>query len=244
MKQNKLLIAIAFGAVILFVVVVVFQNKENTNISNKISSESNTTNNSNDKNINEVNSSDYVVAHDQIANLPIENLSLEEKDGLLQMREEEKLAHDVYIALYEKWGVSAFSNIAKSELTHTESIRYLLERYNIEDPVKDNAVGVFSNKTFSDLYINLVTKGQESLVSALMVGATIEDLDIKDLNDLAKKVDNQDVLEIYDNLNRGSRNHLRSFSKQLEKQGVSYSAQYLSQEEINIILSANQEKGR
>lgn len=67
--------------------------------------------------------------------------------------------------MYEKWGVNAFSNIAKSELTHTESVRYLLERYNIEDPVKENTVGVFSNKIFSDLYTNLVAKGQESLAS-------------------------------------------------------------------------------
>jgi hypothetical protein len=242
MKQNKLLIATAFVVVILFVVVVIFQNRENTN--NKITGESGVINNNSDKNVNEVNSSDYIVAHAQIANLPIETLSAEEKDGLLQMREEEKLAHDVYITLYEKWGVNAFGNIAKSELTHTESVRYLLERYNIEDPVKENIVGVFSNQTFSDLYNNLVAKGQESLVSALMVGATIEDLDIKDLNDLSKTVDNQDILEIYDNLNRGSRNHLRSFSKQLSKQGETYSAQYLSQAEIDNIVNSSQEKGR
>jgi len=135
------------------------------------------------------------------------------------------------------------SDIAE-HLPEVESIRYLLERYDIEDPVKENTVGVFSNQTFSDLYTNLVAKGQESLVSALIVGTTIEDLDIKDLNDLSATVDNQDILEIYANLNRGSRNHLRSFSKQLAKQGETYSAQYLTQEEINNILNSRQEKGQ
>lgn len=31
-------------------------------------------------------------------------------EGLLYMREEEKLARDVYIALYEKWGLRTFLN--------------------------------------------------------------------------------------------------------------------------------------
>jgi hypothetical protein len=187
--------------------------------------------------------SDYIIPHNQIASLPMETLSLEERDGLIVMREEEKLAHDVYITLYEKWGLNIFRNIAQSESTHTESVRYLLARYDIEDPVKENAVGIFINPSFVELYNNLVAQGEESLTSALVVGATIEDLDIKDLNELSEKVDNQDILEIYSNLTKGSRNHLRSFSGQLEKQGVSYSAQYLSQEEINIILSSDQEGG-
>jgi hypothetical protein len=228
--------------VILFAVLIIIQNQKNISTTDSALSENNKMNNANNS-VNVVDDSDYIVAHNQIASLPIETLSTGERDGLIMMREEEKLAHDVYITLYEKWGVNAFSNIAKSELTHTESVRYLLERYNIEDPVKDNTIGVFSNKTFSDLYTNLVAKGQESLVSALMVGATIEDLDIKDLNELSAKVDNKDILEIYTNLTRGSRNHLRSFSKQLSKQGETYSAQYLTQEEINNILNSSQEKG-
>ncbi|MBN2884330.1 DUF2202 domain-containing protein [Patescibacteria group bacterium] len=187
--------------------------------------------------------SDYIIPHNQIADLPIENLSTEERDSLIMMREEEKLAHDVYTTLYEKWGLNIFRNIAQSESTHTDSVRYLLERYDIEDPVKDDAVGVFTNPTFTELYNSLVAQGEESLASALIVGATIEDLDIKDLNELSQIVNNADILEIYNNLNRGSRNHLRSFSRQLDRQGVRYSAQYLSQAEVDVILGSGQEQG-
>jgi len=243
MKQNKLVVISVVLIVVFIAVIVVTQGNKNSKIYSKNANKNSTINSNNDNNVNIVDDSDYIVAHNQVANLPIETLSTEERDGLIMMREEEKLAHDVYVTLYEKWGVNAFSNIAKSELTHTESVRYLLERYNIEDPVKDNTIGVFSNTTFSSLYTNLVAKGQESLVSALMVGATIEDLDIKDLNELSAKVDNKDILEIYANLTRGSRNHLRSFSKQLSKQGEAYSAQYLTQEEINNILNSGQERG-
>lgn len=242
MKQNKLIIIGVAMVIVLAMVVIIIQNQTNINTTGNVPSENNIINKTND-NVSIVDDNDYIVAHDQIASLPIETLSTEERDGLIMMREEEKLAHDVYLTLYEKWGVNAFSNIAKSELTHTESVGYLLERYNIEDPVKDNTIGAFSNKTFSDLYTSLVAKGQKSLVSALMVGATIEDLDIKDLNELSAKVDNKDILEIYTNLTRGSRNHLRSFSKQLSKQGETYSAQYLTQEEINNIINSSQERG-
>lgn len=190
-----------------------------------------------------VDHSDFVVAGNHVVNLPIEELTDDEVKGLMIMREEEKLAHDVYITLYNKWGLNVFKNISKSELTHTEAVKYLIERYKLEDPVKDGSIGVFTKKEFADLYKSLVEKGNISLLSALQVGATIEDLDIKDLKDNYAKTDNQDIKVVYDNLERGSRNHIRAFSRQIEKNEGSYTAQYLTQEEINLILSSPQEKG-
>lgn len=238
MKRNKLIIASTFVIVAVLAIFLIITT----------SSKNQANNNNNTENIQSlaseaVDSSDYIVAHSQLEGLPIEELSSEESNGLIIMREEEKLAHDVYITLYERWGLNTFSNIAKSELTHTESIRYLIERYALEDPVKENTVGNFSNPIFTKLYTDLVAQGSKSLGEALIVGATIEDLDIKDLNELSAQVNNQDILEIYDNLTRGSRNHLRSFTKQLQKQGLSYSAQYLTQAEIDAIISSSQERG-
>ncbi len=190
-----------------------------------------------------VDSSDFVVASNHVINLPTEELTSDEINGLIIMREEEKLAHDVYITLYDKWKLNIFQNISESESTHTESVKYLIERYNLEDPVKDLSIGVFTKIEFSDLYKSLVAKGSNSLLDALQVGATIEDLDIKDLKDHYLKTDNQDIKVVYGNLERGSRNHLRAFSRQIEKNGGNYKAQYLTQEEIDLILSSAQEKG-
>jgi len=190
-----------------------------------------------------VDSSDFVVAANHVNNLPIEELSSDEINGLIIMREEEKLAHDVYITLYDKWGLNVFNNISKSELTHTEAVKYLIERYKLEDPIKDSSVGIFTRPEFTELYKSLVEKGNISLLSALQVGATIEDLDIKDLKDHYLKTDNQDIKAVYANLERGSRNHIRAFSRQIEKNGGNYKAQYLTQEEIDAILSSSQEKG-
>ncbi|MBU2566628.1 DUF2202 domain-containing protein [Patescibacteria group bacterium] len=191
-----------------------------------------------------VDASDFLSLHPVISTMEKQNLSDQEIEDLVYMREEEKLARDVYTSLYNKWGQQIFSNIAQSEQTHTDSVRYIIERYGLEDPVKDETIGVFTNQDLQNLYNDLVKKGSVSLQDALIVGATIEDLDIFDLNSAIARTDNQDIIEVYNNLTRGSRNHLRAFTKQLEKNGGSYEAQYLSSDEINKILQSDSESGR
>ncbi len=166
-----------------------------------------------------------------------------EEDGLLQMREEEKLARDVYITLGKKWSLPLFSNISQSEQTHTDAIKILLDRYIISDPVSDNTVGVFRSQTFQKLYDDFVAKGSKSLVDALIVGATVEDLDIFDLENLMNQTDKQDILVTYSNLQRGSRNHMRAFVKNINSRGGTYAPQYIPKNEFNIIVSSLQERG-
>lgn len=193
--------------------------------------------------MNEVLSDDFVSMRPGVTNLPSEEISSEEEAGLVYMREEEKLARDVYMTLYETWGTQVFSNIAQSEQTHTEAIRSLLEKYGIDDPVTDDSVGVFTNDDLATLYDELVEQGSESLEAALRVGALIEDLDINDLTEEMEVADNEDILLVYDNLQRGSRNHLRAFTKQLERLGDTYEPQYISQTEYESIVGSNQETG-
>jgi len=176
--------------------------------------------------------------------LPKQPLNNEEKKGLIEMREEEKLARDVYLTLYNRWKLQIFKNIANSEQTHTDSIKYLLERYNISDPVKNNEIGNFSDPKYRELYLSLVKKGNQSEVDALLVGATIEDLDIKDLQDWINKTDNEDIKFVYENLMRGSRNHMRAFVRMLNNYGVNYTPQYISNEEYEQIINSSMERGR
>lgn len=114
----------------------------------------------------------------QITSLPTEPLNSAELTSLSVMREEEKLARDVYITLYNKWGVNIFTNISHSEQTHMDAILMLLSKYSLTDPVGNNAVGVFNNVTLQNLYNQLVAQGNTSVLDAYKVGATIEDLDI------------------------------------------------------------------
>ena len=175
--------------------------------------------------------------------LPLETLSSEEVNDLLHMREEEKLARDVYLTLSEHYSLPIFKNIARAEQRHMDAIKSLLHKYGIEDPVKDDSIGVFQNEDLQNLYYQLVDKGEQSLVDALEVGATIEDLDIKDLEDAIQRTDNQDISIVYQNLMKGSRNHLRSFTRILKRLGITYEPQYISPEEYEEIVSTPHEIG-
>lgn len=171
-------------------------------------------------------------------------LSDKEIAGLILMREEEKLARDVYTTLGNIWGTKIFSNISASEQTHTDAVKALLTRYGITDPVTDDAVGAFTSQAMQNLYTTLTIKGKASLADALIVGATVEDLDIRDLETLKKETTNEDILSTYNNLQKGSRNHLRAFVKNIQANGGSYTPQYISQDEYNSIITAPQERGR
>ena len=167
-----------------------------------------------------------------------------EIDGLVYMREEEKLARDVYLTLYNQWQLPIFKNIASSEQTHTDSVKTLLDRYNIEDPVKGKDIGEFTNRDLQALYNQLVETGQKSLADALKVGAAIEEIDILDLEERIAQTNNPDIQTVYENLMRGSRNHLRAFVSTLETQtGEVYQPQYLSQKVYDSIISSDTEKG-
>ena len=178
-----------------------------------------------------------------IANLPYEELSAEEELGLIRMREEEKLARDVYAALYDIWQKPVFRNISQSEQRHMNAVKVLIDKYELIDPVSDSTMGVFTDPEFSGLYESLVEQGSASLVDALIVGATIEDLDIKDLRDFLAQTDNEDITAVYENLLRGSRNHLRAFTYLLSLNGETYEAQYITQEELEAIITSPRETG-
>jgi hypothetical protein len=176
---------------------------------------------------------------DEAANLPPAqpgDLTVTEADALLYMREEEKLAHDVYVTLYDQWGLNTFQNIAGSEQTHTNAVKTLLDRYDLEDPASDQ-VGVFSNSDLQALYNRLTARGSQSLAEAIKVGAAIEEIDILDLEERLTQADNADLRQVFNNLLNGSKNHLRAFASALQAQsGETYQPQYLSAEAYQSIL--------
>ncbi|MCK5220404.1 MAG: DUF2202 domain-containing protein [Candidatus Aminicenantes bacterium] len=173
-----------------------------------------------------------------IGSFPYEEISDVEETSLLHMREEEKLARDVYDYLYERWGMRIFNNISSAEQSHMSSIATILQKYNIPDPVLNDDRGSFSDEGMKELYTKLTAMGSNSLADALLVGATIEDLDIFDLQNALLKTDNMDILFIFGNLKKGSENHIRAFTNQLKSFNITYEAQYISQEELENILNS------
>jgi hypothetical protein len=168
-------------------------------------------------------------------------LTPDEQKGLIRMREEEKLAHDVYVALDARWHLQVLSNISSAEQTHTDAVKALLDRHAIADPAAGTAPGVFTDPALQALYGTLVAQGGASSIAALTVGAVIEDLDIADLRDRATTT--ADVALVYANLERGSRNHLRAFTRQLTSSGATYTPTHITQAVYDAIVAGAIERG-
>jgi hypothetical protein len=158
------------------------------------------------------------------------------------LREEEKLARDVYLTLYERWRLMPHANIASSEQTHMDRAKAALADFGLADPVRDDSVGAFVNGQLRQLYVDLVARGEQTEVASLQVGATIEDLDLRDIAVMKRRTADAGVLAMYEALQCGSRNHLRAFTSQLAMRGASYAPQYLTQAEYDAILGGARER--
>lgn len=165
------------------------------------------------------------------------NISDVEKEGILYMAEEEKLAEDTYTTLNKRWNLRVFANIGSAEGTHVAAVRTLISRYALKDPTTGD-IGAFSNPQLQKAYNELVSKGDKSLKNALEVGAEIEEMDILDLQQRIGQTDKADIKLVYDNLMRGSRNHLRAFVSNLGRDGYKYSPQHLNQQAYNDIINS------
>jgi hypothetical protein len=139
------------------------------------------------------------------------NLSEEERTGLIHMRIEEKLARDVYTVMGDLWNHRSFLNIKLSERRHMDAVKSLLDKYDVPDPIKNDSVGVFPDAEFQQMYDVFIRQGKSSLKEALLVGKSIEELDIADLEEQLGFADNPDIIRVYQNLKAASERHLAAF---------------------------------
>jgi len=175
----------------------------------------------------------------------IETAALTETElaSLLKIKEDEKLARDVYSVLYQKWGSTVFSNISDAESNHLNAIILLLTNYGSAD-TSIGEVGVFTNNEVQKLYNELIANATLSIEAAYKTGALIEEMDIKDLNSALSGTTNENIIMVFDNLLKGSRNHLRAFNLQLTTLGVVYSPVFISQADYDLIVTSAMEKGK
>lgn len=168
-----------------------------------------------------------------------DTLSKMEIQGIVHMREEEKMARDIYDSMYAKWQVNPFGNIRKSEQVHMDRIKELLDEYGIKDPVNETSdkPGVFISNTIQQFYSESANSGSKTLIEALKVGAKIEELDIADLNNYGKQTTNKRLLATYEYLKMASENHLRAFVRRLRSNGVVYTPIILTKNVFDNIIS-------
>ena len=169
---------------------------------------------------------------------PVSKISQELINTLSYMGNEERLAYDVYNALYDKYGKKTFTNIAtKGEYQHITLVQELIQKYklsddvnftNVEEPlgymntaIEDMEPGVYDVSEIQGLYDKLMALATDE-TEALKVGCMIEVIDIMDLDHdivLAEAEDAADIIEVFKILRAGSYNHYWAFDGALESQG-------------------------
>ncbi len=171
------------------------------------------------------------------------SLTPEEAENLQFMREEEKLARDVYLAYYRTWDLHPFTRIARSENNHTLAIKLLLDKYGLTDPFIEEE-GAFTNQDLKALYDQLILSGSDSLASAIYNALYIEEKDIADLEDAISKFQNEDLLKVYGYLLMASHNHLRAFYKVATRMGIEYTPTLITQEYFDEVVNSAFEHGK
>jgi len=173
-------------------------------------------------------------------------ISDKEKTMIVQMREEEKMARDVYLSLNEKWDNQVFTNISGSESYHMSMVKLLMDKFNLPDPVTKNndKRGVFDNQVLQKMYNELTASGMESTEAAFQAGAKVEEIDINDLVNAIAETSNADIKSTYQYLLQASYNHLRAFVRNLKRLGFIYQPIILSTEDYEKILEDDKGHGR
>lgn len=134
------------------------------------------------------------------------------KVDLARMRDEERLARDVYAALAKQYDRALpFANIVNSEQRHFDAIGTLLSRYGVDDPASGRAAGSYADAELQTLYDDLMAQGTKSLADAYDVGIAIEKEDIADLERIIAHTTETDAKRVFENLLAGSRQHLSAF---------------------------------
>ena len=165
-----------------------------------------------------------------------------EKANLLKLWNDEKLARDVYAVLGTKLSIDHMTRIATREDNHKTAVEFLMKLYGVEIPSGD--AGTFADEAVQNLYTSLVETGNQSQDEALKVGLRIEELDIAEIQTQLTQTTNANITLVYANLARASHNHLRAFARLLSANSGTYTPQYLSQDEYNLIVNSPNEKGK
>lgn len=188
----------------------------------------------------DTNTSDISADIPVIIDSPVSKISQELTNTLAYMGNEERLAYDVYNALYKQYGTQQFIKIATNgEYQHITLVQKLVQKYKLSDDVnftnvevplgymntaiEDMEPGKYDIAAIQTLYNDLMALATDE-IEALKVGCRIEVVDVNDLDHdiaLAESENADDIVAAFNILRSGSYNHYWAFNKGLVNKGVS-----------------------
>ncbi len=173
----------------------------------------------------------------QSDNPAVIELSAGQKAHLVQLYEEEKLAHDLYTEFYAEHNYKPFSHHSEAEAKHMGFVADILSKYEL--PIPQNVAGVFNNAEYQKAYNEWLPKGLADGKDALYIAAYIEEMDILDLmNAIDNIAEADDIKALYEELLMGSENHLRAYNKFIGLElGLTYQPQIMDQALFDAIMA-------
>lgn len=169
-------------------------------------------------------------------------LTSDEIEFLYAVREDEKLARDIYNSFYSLYASKPMSNIAKAEENHIAAVERLFYFYSINYPAVGEA-GVFADATRQSYYNELISKGT-TLLDAYKAAAYLEEKDIADYEAVLPSITNPNIKLVIEHLIKGSINHFKATLRQIDALGGEYQAAVLSQERYTEIVNSNFANGK
>lgn len=130
------------------------------------------------------------------------------------IREEERLARDLYTALDAHHdGLAPFSMIKNAEQRHFDAAGRLIDIYHLDDPSEGAEAGEYAFDELQERYDGWLERGLKSEQEAFTVGVELETADIADLEKMIADIDNAQVDRVLGHLLQGSEHHLDAFTK-------------------------------
>jgi len=160
---------------------------------------------------------------------------------LIAAYEEERMAHDLYIAAAARWNLPVFAHIAAAEVRHASAVQQLAA--TVEATVPTAATGVYSTPEIQSMYDQLLVLIEGSESGALQAGALVEETDIMDLRSLKTRATDATTVAVLSNLERASFNHLNAFVQNLAARGITYTPKVMTREEFAAVVSDPNTRG-
>lgn len=170
------------------------------------------------------------------------DLTTDEIEFIYAVREDEKIARDLYFSFFRNFGLKTFENIGKAEDNHIKATEKLFDYYEIDYPAL-SANGKFEDASRQKLFDSLLLKGTPEL-EAFKVMALLEESNIVEYGEVLKSIVNPNIKLVIENLAKASANHFKAAIRQITALGGTYAPALMTQEQYRALIAIGFEKGK
>lgn len=172
-----------------------------------------------------------------------DSLSADEIEFQFALREDEKMARDLYTVFAAKYSTAPqIDRIAAAENSHIACVEAVLDYYEISYPAMTAAAGLFEDAKRQAIYNELADKSG-TLLEVYATMAAVEEESVSAYKSVQSEITNENIALVITNMIKASSNHLKAAVCQIIAGGGTYTPLYLSAEEFGTIVNLPYQNG-